>query len=81
MKTPQKVLNCEMAFVCHKKWDELDPTDNRDIKNCKECKQDVYFAKSQQDLKEKTEAGVCVCVAYVALDGWVLGSPMRPQAF
>jgi hypothetical protein len=81
MDKPQIVLNCEMAFVCHKKWDELDPTDRLDVKNCNECKKDVYFAKNQQELKERTEAGVCVCVALAGQDGWMMGSPMRPQAF
>jgi hypothetical protein len=76
---PLKILNCEMAFVCHKKWEELDPTDRWDVKNCSACKKEVYFCKSSEELKEKTEQGVCV--AFATMNDGMMGAPLRRQAF
>lgn len=50
----------EMEFVCHKKWNEMKPTENRKVRFCEDCKKNVYFCDNIMEARELGQQGCCI---------------------
>jgi hypothetical protein len=62
MKTQNTIRNCPPEFrdACSKKWDDLQPTDDPDVRHCTLCSQSVYFCKTDQETIDHARAGHCI---------------------
>lgn len=47
-------------FVCHKKWNEMQATENRKVRFCDECQKNVYFCDNIIEARELGNQGCCV---------------------
>ena len=54
-----EIKNC-FEFVCPLKWNNLEKTDNNDIRFCGSCEKQVYKAKTMYDFFEMSEQNKCV---------------------
>ena len=54
--------DCEMKFVCSKKWDELVPTEIDEVKFCGDCKKAVFYTATAAELRVAAERGLCVYI-------------------
>lgn len=61
------MLNCEMVFECSQKWDEMPASIDVNIRRCPECKKDVHFCHTVEDLDRAINKHHCV--AFVSDDG------------
>ena len=64
------IINCNLDYECHLKWDSLDQTDMPDIRLCKDCKSTVTFVRTQEELALASDEGKCV--AYITFKGETL---------
>lgn len=62
MEKEAKVLECEFAFKCPQKWEEMVKTGMEDVHLCLECNKPVYFAETEERLEELKRRGECVAV-------------------
>lgn len=62
MKTQNTIRNCPAEFRdrCSKKWDDLQPTPDPDVRNCTQCGLAVYFCKTDQETIDHARAGHCI---------------------
>lgn len=49
-----------LSYKCSLKWDDLEVTDNPDVRHCIECKKNVYHIKAGSDISIAIENGACV---------------------
>jgi uncharacterized protein (TIGR02996 family) len=49
-------------FVCEMRWDELAPTEDRAVRFCEGCEQEVYYCDTITDAREHAQQGHCVAV-------------------
>jgi hypothetical protein len=54
--------DCEMKFVCSKKWDELAETELDGVRFCGGCKKAVFYASTAAELRVAAERGLCVYI-------------------
>ena len=57
-------IRCRFDFVCPKQWDELQVTDNNEVRYCDHCNESVYLAQSESDLDRLAIDGKCA--AFIA---------------
>lgn len=57
-----KIVECNFKFKCPQKWEEMQDTGQADTRFCGECKEIVYFAETDQRVRELRDAGKCVAV-------------------
>lgn len=50
----------DFNFVCPKKWNEMEPTENRKVRFCGDCKKNVYFCDNIVEARELGNQGCCV---------------------
>lgn len=49
-----------MDFVCHKKWNEMQPTENSKVRFCEDCEKNVYFCDNIVEARELGYQGCCI---------------------
>ena len=54
-----EIKNC-FEFVCPLKWDNLEKTDENNIRYCGSCEKQVYKAKNMFSFYELSEQNKCV---------------------
>jgi len=57
-----EIRNCEFKFKCPKLWDELELTDDPNIRTCQECQRRVVFCRTASELKRAITDDECVAV-------------------
>jgi len=79
-KIETTIQGCPMEFVCQKTWEDLKPTDDQRKRYCRECKENVHFCITQEELDQAVDQ--THCVAYFidekrteAESGMILGRP------
>jgi hypothetical protein len=55
-------FNFRMDFVCHKKWAEMKPTENKMVRFCEECSKNVFYARDIMHVRELAAQGSCIGV-------------------
>ncbi len=58
------VENCDLRFryVCPKRWENLEPTDDNRVRHCDTCDQNVYYCRSVADARGRALGGQCVAI-------------------
>ena len=54
-----KVQDC-FEFVCPELWDNLDLTDDKNIRSCISCEKSVYKATTKEKMYQLADEGKCV---------------------
>jgi len=58
----KRVRNCPSAFKCDKTWDELAPTNSKNVRHCSDCTNDVFLCETIGEICKATGEGKCVAV-------------------
>jgi len=53
----------KMDFVCPKKWNEMQSTENRKVRFCDDCQKNVYFCDNIVEARELGGQGCCIGIA------------------
>ena len=75
MNTRQKRIECRFRYICSKTWEELQSTDNADVKFCKHCRHNVYLAHNESEFEEHTARGRCVAIERDEGEQMLIGYP------
>ncbi|MDY3558063.1 TIGR02996 domain-containing protein [Gemmata sp. JC673] len=59
------IENCDKVFEfpCPKKWEQLQGTDDPNVRHCGSCGEDVYYSQSLTEARTHAQMGRCVAVA------------------
>ncbi|OWK38649.1 TIGR02996 domain-containing protein [Fimbriiglobus ruber] len=49
-------------FICDKRWEDLQPTGNNNVRFCEGCQQNVYYSKTIAAARNHANRGRCVAV-------------------
>ena len=66
MRNKFEIKNC-FEFVCPLKWDNLEKTDNKNIRLCGSCDKEVYKASNLESFSKLADENKCV--AYIERKG------------
>ncbi len=71
------VWDCELplAYECPFQWDELERTQQVDVRHCRKCHREVYRCRTPSDFVEHAEQGHCVAIGDDLSPGLHLGEP------
>ena len=61
-KASRFLRNCKFKFKCYKSWDDLERTDNPAISFCGDCKKNVYYCETPEELKFAIAKNLCVAI-------------------
>lgn len=50
----------EWKFKCPKRWDELMPTNDADVRYCSSCHRGVYVCKTIEEVNHYARLGECI---------------------
>ena len=56
------IPNCEFRFECPKKWEALQISPNPDQRFCGQCKREVRFCRTPEELEIAIARNECVAV-------------------
>ncbi len=62
MKDNLDLTDIKFTFRCQKNWDDLQPTDNHDVRFCNECNYHVHSIVDRLDLKKLDLGEKCFAV-------------------
>ena len=71
--------DCAFTFKCPMDWDNLEETDNVDVKYCSVCEENVYHAPNLLEFKQRVKEKQCVSIRKVDDNGEeeiLMGTPM-----
>jgi len=54
------IRNCRFAFKCEKKWNDLEDTEDHQIKFCNTCEKEVHFCNDDEELAKNVRLNRCV---------------------
>jgi hypothetical protein len=60
--TTMQLRNCEFAFKCDAKWDDLDVTGEDKIRFCNECEKQVHRCDTDDELVGAIKSNLCVAI-------------------
>lgn len=61
MATEVNLRNCQLAFRCKQKWEEMTPTrPDGTVRFCLDCMTEVFFCRTDQDLINHIRWNHCV---------------------
>jgi uncharacterized protein (TIGR02996 family) len=49
-------------FLCDRRWEELRPTDDRAVRSCDACRQDVHYCDTINEARKHAGAGHCIAL-------------------
>ena len=58
------IRNCIFSFKCEKKWETLTNTKNNDVRFCESCHKEVFYCKTDEQLRESIVLNRCVAVDF-----------------
>ena len=75
------IRNCIFSYKCEKKWDQLTPLKQIDVRFCDSCQKEVYFCRTDEKLRESIVLNRCVAVEFenqkTKVTTQLMGSPAR----
>ncbi len=63
-----RIENCKEGFVlaydfvCHRSWQELEPTEEAGVRHCGACGRDVFYCQSLEEARRFGSIGDCVAI-------------------
>jgi hypothetical protein len=73
MKDDLDLSDIKFTFRCDKRWDDLQVTDNNDVRFCNECNYHVHSIVDRLDLKKLELGEECFAVKSERLKGYMIG--------
>ena len=77
---------CALTFKCPLKWEDLEKTDDEDVRYCKECMENVYQVPNLLAFKKRAKEKKCVSIKCVLIDKdddryeeILMGTPVVPK--
>ena len=67
------IRNCKFAYKCEMKWDELDETEEDEIKFCRGCQKEVFLCETDEELTQSIKRNRCVAIFYPSREEHLLG--------
>jgi hypothetical protein len=62
MTTDDLIFNCKFTFKCPELWDELQATENPDVRYCELCQYTVRFIRKSEDFEDYLREEKCFAV-------------------
>jgi hypothetical protein len=62
MTTDELIFNCKFTFKCPELWDELQTTENPDVRYCELCQYTVRFIRKSEDFDDYLREEKCFAV-------------------
>lgn len=56
------IENCRFKFRCEQTWEGLTPTAHDQVRHCSECREDVHFCTTDEQLAQAIRQGHCVAI-------------------
>ncbi|MGA9164035.1 MAG: hypothetical protein WBZ31_06230 [Thiobacillus sp.] len=72
------IRNCTFAIECDKKWGDLSITKAPDIRFCHACQREIYFCRTDEQLREAIVLNRCVAIEFEEISGknsYIVGMP------
>jgi hypothetical protein len=69
------IRNCTFAFRCVQNWQELEETDDRNIRFCPDCKKQVFFCSSEGEIAQAIKWNRCIAIENPERPKVLLGLP------
>lgn len=66
-------ITCKFKYLCPNSWDELEHSENTDVRFCTHCEADVYRAKDEEDFDALAKQEKCI--AYGDSEIMYMGEP------
>lgn len=57
-----QLRNCEFAFRCNAKWNDLAPTGRANIRFCNDCEKEVHRCDTDEELLQAIRSNLCVAI-------------------
>lgn len=57
-----EIRNCDFKFQCDRQWDALDKTKDPNVRYCNKCEDEVYFIRSNEELRDAIVDNHCVAL-------------------
>jgi hypothetical protein len=64
---PVQLNKCTQVLECNRKWRDLLPTNDINVRHCAECKREVHNIRVKDLLKWKPRDGVCIYIDFEGL--------------
>lgn len=60
-----EIDNCkpQFRFKCPKRWYDLMPTEDKNVRHCHECEQNVFLCYTEDEMKSRARKSQCVALA------------------
>ena len=74
------IRNCTFAYKCNMNFDELNDTDNRNIKFCTQCQREVHYCATDEEIVDAIQRNKCIAIynPYNICDSeMILGMPEK----
>ena len=56
------IRNCKFSYRCSAKWDDLQATDDDDVRFCNDCQKEVFFCDSDDILVAFVKLNRCIAI-------------------
>ena len=56
------IRNCVFSYKCNMNFEELNSTDNKNIKFCTECQKEVYYCATDDELIDAIQRNKCIAI-------------------
>ena len=64
---PVQLNKCTQVLECNRKWRDLAPTSDVNVRHCTECNRDVHNIRVKDVLKWKAREGACIYIDFAGL--------------
>ena len=61
-RTGKRRRQIEFEFACPRQWDQLEPTDDDEIRTCQVCREYVFYCRSVREAQHLAAFGACVAI-------------------
>jgi uncharacterized protein (TIGR02996 family) len=62
-KLPIEACNFQFTFRCPKRWENLRPTTDPNVRQCETCRKSVHFSASVAEARDHAQRGECVALS------------------
>jgi hypothetical protein len=73
MSAKLSIRNCKFAYLCSAKWEDLQKTDDEEIRFCNACQKEVFFCDSDKTLIAFIKLNRCVAILKPKSNEFLLG--------
>ena len=73
MSNKLTIRNCKFAYRCSAKWEDLEETNDDEIRFCNDCQKEVFFCDSDDTLVALVKLNRCVAILKPNSKGRLLG--------